>query len=160
MQAQREVILTIEGYKKIEDELKRLKTVNRKQVADRMREALEIGGDLTDNSEIEGAKNEHAFVEGRIDELRDILGIARVLQDDEVETDVVGIGSIVQVKDLENNDDWEWYIVGTFEADPSEDKISNESPVGEALMGKKVGEIVDITIPAGMVSYQILNIRK
>ncbi|MCL5103873.1 MAG: transcription elongation factor GreA [Armatimonadetes bacterium] len=160
MQAETEVILTVAGLKRIEEELDQLRTVHRRRVAERIRDSMQFGGELTDNSEFEDAKNEQAFVEGRIEELRQILGSARVIEDEEVLTDKVGVGSIVRVKDLENSDDWEWTIVGTFEANPAEDRISNESPVGEALMGKKVGEIAVIEIPAGIAKYEIMSIRK
>lgn len=160
MQTEQEVLLTVAGLKKIEEELDQLRTVHRKRVAERIRESMQMAGELTENSEFEDAKTEQAFVEGRIDELRQILGSARVIEDEDVLTDSVGVGSIVRVKDLETSDDWEWTIVGTFEANPAEDRISNESPVGEALMGKKVGEIATVRIPAGVAKYEILNIRK
>lgn len=161
MQAEQheEVILTAGGLKKIEDELDQLRTVHRKRVADRIRESKEFG-ELSDNSEYEDARNEMAFVEGRIEELRAILASARVIEDDEVGTDRVTIGTIVKVKDLETCDEWEWWIVSTIEADPAEDKISNESPVGKSLVGKHVGDIVEIEIPAGIVRYEITGIRK
>lgn len=159
MQAEQEIILTARGLKKIEEELDQLRTVHRRRVADRIRDSKHFG-ELTDNSEFEDAKNEQAYVEGRIEELRQILASARVVETEDVLTDSVGIGSIVRVKDLENSDDWEWTIVGTFEADPAEDRISNESPVGEALMGKKVGDVAVVEIPAGVAKYEILAIRK
>ena len=160
MQAEREVILTAGGLKKIEDELDQLRRVHRKRVADRIRDSMDIGGELGDNSEFEDAKNEQAFVEGRIEDLRQILAAARVIETDEVPTDRVGIGTIVMVKDVETSDQWEWTIVSTVEADPAEDRISNESPVGEALMDLKVGETALVEIPAGMVKYEIVGIRK
>jgi transcription elongation factor GreA len=160
MQAEREILLTADGLKKIEDELDQLRTVHRKRVAERIRESMQLGGEINENSEFEDAKNEQAFVEGRIEELREILATARVIEDMDVLTDRVGIGSIVRVRDLENVDDWEWTVVGTFEANPAEDRISNESPVGEALMGKKVGDIAVVEIPAGRAKYEILSIRK
>lgn len=160
MQAEHEIILTASGLKKIEEDLERLRTVNRRRVAERMRNAIEVSGELTDNSEFEDARNEHAFVEGRIEELKQILAVARVLENEEVQTDEVSIGSVVKVRDIENSDDCEWTIVGTFEADPAENRISNESPVGEALMGKRVGDIAEIEIPAGIVRYEILSISK
>ena len=160
MQAEREIILTVNGLKKIEEELDQLRTVNRKRVADRIREAKQLGGELSDSSEFEDAKNEQAFVEGRIEELKEILAAARVLETDEVLTDRVSVGSIVKVKDLENSDEWEWTIVGTFEADPAEDRISNESPVGQMLMDRKVGEVAIVEIPAGVARYEIMGIRK
>lgn len=159
MQAEKEIILTARGLKKIEDELDQLRTVHRKRVADRIRESKQFG-EITDNSEFDDAKNEQAFVEGRIEELRGILSSAKVIESDDVATDEVGIGCIVGVKDLETRDEWEWSIVGTFEADPAEDRISNESPVGRALVGKKVGEIATIEIPAGKARYEITSIRK
>ncbi len=158
MQAEREIFLTAEGLKKIEEELDLLRTVSRKRVADRIRDSKQFG-ELTDNSEFEDAKNEQAFVEGRIGELRQILAAARVIEAEDIATDVVGIGSIVGIKDLDSGDQWEWAIVGTFEADPAQDRISNESPVGEALMGKKVGEVATIEIPAGTARYEITSIR-
>jgi len=160
MQAEHEVVLTAGGLKKIEGELEKLRTIHRKRVADRIGEAMEHGGDLTDNTEYEEAKNEQGMVEGRIEELRQIIGSARVLEIDEVQTDQVSVGSIVKVRDVESNDEWEWTIVGTFEADPSEDRISNESPVGDALMGKRVGETAEVEIPAGIARYTVLGIRK
>lgn len=159
MQAEKEVILTARGLKKIEDELDQLRTVHRKRVADRIRESKQFG-ELSDNSEFEDAKNDQAFVEGRIEELRQILAAARVVEAEDIVTDEVGIGCIVGVKDLESGDQWEWSIVGTFEADPAEDRISNESPVGESLMGKRIGDIAMVAIPAGKAKYEIMGIRK
>jgi len=159
MQAEREVILTARGLKKIEDELDLLRTVHRRRVADRIRESMHYG-EMGENSEFDDAKNEQAFVEGRIEELRQILAVARVIEIDEVLTDSVCVGSVVKVRDGETGDEWEWTIVGTVEADPGEDRISNESPVGEALMGKKVGETAVVEIPAGRARYEILAIRK
>lgn len=158
MQAENEVILTARGLKKMEDELDQLRTVSRKRVADRIRESKQFG-ELSDNSEFEDAKNEQAFVEGRIEELRQILAAARVVESEDILTDEVSIGCIVGVKDLDSGDQWEWTIVGTFEADPAEDRISNESPVGEALIGLKIGEIAEIEIPAGRAKYEVMSIR-
>ena len=160
MQAQQqEIILTAHGLKKMEDELDLLRTVNRKRVADRIRESKQFG-ELSDNSEFEDAKNEQAFVEGRIEELKLIVASARVIEIEDVLTDEVSVGCVVEVKDLETNDKWEWSIVGTFEADPAEDRISNESPVGEALIGKKIGDIATVQIPAGKAKYEVMHIRK
>ncbi|MFQ3549265.1 MAG: transcription elongation factor GreA [Armatimonadota bacterium] len=159
MKTQHEVIISAEGLKKIEQELHQLRTVHRKRVADRIRDALEFG-DSAENNEFEDAKNEQAMVEGKIEELKRIVASAVVLDDSEVTTDEVGIGCIVTVKDNETNDEWEWSIVGTFEADPAEGKISNESPVGQALVGKKVGDMVTVEIPAGIAQYEIVGIRK
>lgn len=159
MQTDNEIILTAGGLKKIEGELDLLRTVYRKRVADRIRDSKQFG-DFTENSEYEDAKTEQAFVEGKIEELTRVLMHAHVIMDDEVLTDRVGVGSIVMVRDLETNDEWEYTIVGSVEANPSEDKISNESPVGDALMDRIVGDQVDVEIPAGIARYQIINIRK
>ena len=158
METRREVVLTSDGLRKMSDELDRLKHVERRRLADRLRDAMGSGEELSENADYEYTKNEMAYVEGRIDELRDIIGAARLL--DEVSTDKVGIGAKVLLQDLENGDELNWTIVGTFEADPAEDKISNESPVGKALVGAKVGETVSIKIPAGRVEYKVLNISK
>ena len=160
MQAETEVILTARGLKKIEQELDQLRTVHRKRVADRIRESMHLGGEAGENTEFDDAKNEQAFVEGRIEELKQILAVARVIDVEHVDTGSVGIGSVVRVKDLENNDDWEWSIVSTIEADPAEDRISDQSPVGQALMGRKVGDVAIVEIPAGVAKYEILAIRK
>jgi len=160
MQAEREVILTARGLRKIEEELDRLRTVHRKRVADRIRESMHLGGESSENTEFEDAKNEQAFVEGRIEELKQILAVARVIDDQEVGTDNVGIGSTVKVKDLDTGDEWEWSIVGTIEADPAEDRISNESPVGQALVNKTIGQVAVVEIPAGVARYEILEIHK
>jgi len=142
----------------MEEELERLKRVERRRTADRLHEAMESGDELSENADYEEAKNEMAYVEGRIEELRHILSAARLIG--EVSTDRVGIGSKVKLQDLENGDELDWSIVGTFEADPAEDKISDESPVGKALMGAKVGDTITIRIPAGRVEYKVLSIGK
>ncbi|MEN6519559.1 MAG: transcription elongation factor GreA [Armatimonadota bacterium] len=159
MQTDKEIVLTASGLKRIEQELEHLVTVQRKRVADRIRDSKQFG-EVTENAEYEDAKTEQAFVEGKIDELKRILTHAHVIEDDEVLTDCVCIGSIVKVRDLETTDEWEYFIVGSVEANPAEDKISNESPVGEALMGRKIGEKVQVEIPAGMARYEIVGIRK
>lgn len=159
MQTDNEILLTASGLKKIEHELEELRSVHRKRVAERIRDSKQFG-EFSENSEYEDAKTEQAFVEGRIEELKSVLMHAAVIEDSDVLTDVVGVGSIVKVRDLENNDEWEFTIVGSIEADPAEDKISNESPVGESLMGRKVGDISEVEIPAGLARYQIVSIRK
>ncbi len=159
MYAEREVILTTEGFKKLEDELNQLRKVHRKRVADRIRESMHFG-DAGENPEFEDAKNEQAFIEGRIEEIKRILAVAKVIEDEDVATDRVSVGSIVRVRDLETNDELEWSIVGTLEADPSENRISNESPVGKALLNLKVGDIAEVEIPAGTARFEILDIRK
>jgi transcription elongation factor GreA len=153
------IVLTPTGYEKIEKELDKLRTIDRHIVADRIRDAKQFG-EFSENAEYEDAKNEQALVEGRIQELRRILQNSVILQDEEIPTDSVGIGSIVKVTDLDHGDDWEFTLVGFVESDPDNDRISDESPIGQALFGGKVGDEVDITIPDGIIRYRIDNIRK
>lgn len=156
---EKEVILTPSGLQKLEEELDNLKSVKRKEVAERIKIAIGYG-DLSENSEYEDAKNEQAFIEGRIITLEKMLRNARVISDDEVNTDTVSIGSTVIVKDLELGDEIEYTIVGSAESDPLENRISNESPVGEALLGKTKGTVVDVNVPAGVLQYEIIDIQK
>ncbi|MBE3597163.1 MAG: transcription elongation factor GreA [Hydrogenibacillus sp.] len=157
--SEKEVILTPSGLKKLEEELEYLKTVKRKEVAERIKIAIGYG-DLSENSEYEDAKNEQAFIEGRILTIEKMLRNARVINDDDVGTDTVSIGSTVVVKDLEFDEEMTFTIVGSAESDPVENKISNESPVGMALLGKKRGDVVEVNAPAGIIRYQILDIQK
>lgn len=154
-----EIVLTAEGYARIEKELEHLSRVERKAVADRIREAKDFG-ELTENAEYEEAKSEQALIEGRLLELRQILSNAVILREEDISTDHVGIGSYVRVRDLDTGEEWEFRMVSPFEADPDEDRISHESPIGEALMGHRVGDVVEVDIPAGKVRYQILDIHK
>jgi transcription elongation factor GreA len=156
---EKQLILTATGLRRIEAELQQLQTVRRHEVANHIRDAKAFG-DIAENPEYESAKNEQAFVEGRILELKNILNIATVVDDTQAPTDEVGIGSVVTVRDLETDEEWDYTIVGSVEADPDEDRISNESPIGQALLGHKAGEIVEITIPAGAVRYEIVRIGK
>ncbi|MDQ0340671.1 transcription elongation factor GreA [Caldalkalibacillus uzonensis] len=157
--SEKETILTAEGLKKLEQELEHLKSVKRKEVAERIKLAISYG-DISENSEYDDAKNEQAFIEGRIITLEKMLRNARVIQDDEVDTEIVGIGSRVTLKDLEFDDVVEYTIVGSAESNPSENRISNESPVGQALLGKRKGDIVDVNVPAGVIQYEILDIKR
>jgi transcription elongation factor GreA len=157
--AEKEVILTAEGLIKLEDELEQLKSVKRREIAERIKVAIGYG-DISENSEYEDAKNEQAFIEGRVITLEKMLRNARIINDDEIETDVVSIGSKVNVKDMEFGDTVQYTIVGTAESNPSENKISNESPVGKAILGKKKGSVVDVTVPAGVIQYKIIDIKK
>lgn len=152
-----EIVLTPVGYKELVDELESLRTVERRDVAERIRDAITYG-ELTENSEYEDAKNAQAFLEGRIEDLKHIMQLARPMEMDEISTDHVGLGSIVTVRD--DIEDWEFTLVTPVEADPSREKISDESPVGEALVGKKVGEAVTVTTPAGKTRYEVVAIRK
>lgn len=155
----KEVILTYEGLKKLEAELEECKTVKRREVAERIKQALAFG-DLSENSEYDEAKNEQAFIEGRIATIENMLRKAKVIDDEDINTDAVSVGAKVTVKDLEFDDEVEYTIVGSTEADPMEMKISNESPVGKALIGHKVGDVVDVAVPDGIIQYEIINISK
>ncbi|WP_427339262.1 transcription elongation factor GreA [Caloranaerobacter sp. DY30410] len=157
--ADKEVVLTLDGLKKIEDELEYLKTVRRKEVAERIKHALAFG-DISENSEYDEAKNEQAQLEERIAKLEGILRTARVIDDEDINLETVSIGTKVKVKDLEFDEEIEYTIVGSAEADPYEGKISNESPVGEALIGRKKGEIVEVQVPDGVIRYEILEITR
>ena len=152
-------ILTIEGLAKLEDELDFLKSKKRAEIALRIKQALAFG-DITENSEYDEAKNEQAFVEGRIVQIENILKTAKVIDDEDIQTDIVSVGCRVTLRDVELGDEVEYLIGGSAEADPINLKISNESPVGKALIGKTIGDIVDIVVPDGVIKYEILNIKK
>jgi len=156
--SEKEVILTPEGLAKLEQELEDLKTVKRKEVAARIKEAISFG-DISENSEYEEAKNEQAFIEGRILTLEKMLRNTRIIKNEDVDTGVVSVGSRVRLKDLEFGDVVDYTIVGSAESDPINNKISNESPVGQALLGKAKGAIVDVNVPAGVIQYEILDIN-
>lgn len=153
------VIITKEGLDKLEEELSYLRGTKRKEVTERIKQALEFG-DISENSEYDDAKNEQAFVEGRIKEIENILNNAEVIDEDEVETTEVNVGTIVTIKDMETEEEYDYKIVGTTEADPLDNKISNASPVGKALLGHKIGDEVEIDAPAGKIVYKILAIKK
>jgi len=157
--ADREVVLTAQGLKKLEDELELLKTVRRKEIAERIKQAIAFG-DISENSEYDEAKNEQAQVEDRINRLETMLRKATIIDEEDINTDVVSIGATVQVKDLEFDEVVEYMIVGSTEADPYELKISNESPVGKTLLGSKVGDVVEVQIPDGITKYEILKITR
>lgn len=154
---EKEVILTLDGLKKLEEELELYKTQKRREVAERIKQAIEFG-DISENSEYEDAKNEQAFIEGRIITLEKMLRNARVIDDIEG-NDSVNLGSTVVLKDVDYGDEEEYTIVGSAEADPGTNKISNESPVGKAVLGQPKGATVEVTVPAGVLHYQILDIR-
>ena len=157
--SEKEVLLTPAGLANLEEELEHLKSVKRKEVAERIKVAISYG-DLSENSEYEDAKNEQAFVEGRIITLEKMLRNARLINEAEVDTGVVSVGSTVRLHDVEFAEDVEYHIVGSAESDPSQNKISNESPVGRALLGKSVGSTVEVNVPAGTIQYEVLEIRK
>lgn len=157
--AEKEVLLTLDGLARLEKELEHLKTVRRRQVAARIRQALEFG-DISENSEYDDAKNEQAFVEGRILTLEKMLRNARLIENDGEGIDVVSVGSKIRLRDLEYGDEFDYTLVGSAEADPSAARISNESPVGKAVIGKREGTVVEVQAPAGLLRYEILRIER
>ena len=150
-------ILTYEGLKKYEDELENLKVVKRQEVAQKIKEAREQG-DLSENAEYDAAKDEQRDIEARIDELEKILKNAEVIVEDEVDLDKINIGCQVKILDIEMNQELDYKIVGSTEANSLKGKISNESPVGRALIGAKTGDIVRVETPGGELEYQVLEI--
>ena len=152
-------ILTYQGLKKLEDELQELKVVRRKEVAAKIKEAREQG-DLSENAEYDAAKDEQRDIEARIEELEKLLKNVEVVGQDEVDADTVGIGSRVKLYDVEMDEEVEYTIVGSTEADALNGKISNESPVGQALMGKQIGDVVTVETQAGVMEYKVLDISR
>lgn len=157
--ANKEVVLTYEGLKKLENELEYLKSTKRREIAERIKQALSFG-DISENSEYDDAKNEQAQMEGRIVQIENMLKNAKLIDEDEVSTDLVSIGSKVKLFDVKYNEEVEYHIVGSTETDPLMSKISNESPVGAALIGKKKGNTVEVIVPDGKAKFKILEIRK
>lgn len=149
-----ELLLTKDGLEKLENELSHLRTVKRKEIAARIKEAISYG-DITDNSEYEDAKNEQAFIEGRIITLEKMLRRARILEKNENDDCLISLGSKVKLKNIDLGKDFEYTIVSTAETDPTENKISNESPVGKAIIGLTVGDQVAVKVPAGTFNYKI-----
>jgi transcription elongation factor GreA len=154
----KEVILTPEGYEKLKQEIEYLSTEKRREVADRIRQAREFG-DIAENSEYDDAKNEQALLEHRIATLEERLVAARVINKREIAKDVVSVGSKVRLRDLQANKTFEYRIVGSAEANPTENRLSNESPVGKAILGKKKGEVVEVAAPRGSLKFKILEIK-
>ena len=152
-------ILTYEGLRRYEDELQELKVVRRQEVAQKIKEAREQG-DLSENAEYDAAKDEQRDIEARIEELEKILKNAVVVVEDEVDLDKINIGCMVKLLDVEFDEELEYKIVGSTEANSLKGKISNESPVGKALMGKQVGETVVVETQSGSFSYKILEIQR
>ena len=150
-------VLTQEGLQRYEEELQELKVVRRKEVAQKIKEAREQG-DLSENAEYDAAKDEQRDIEARIEELEKILRNVEVYADEEVDPDRVSIGCKVKILDLEYDDELEYRIVGSTEADSLKGKISNESPLGRALLGGRVGDIVDVDALDGIIKYRIINI--
>lgn len=159
MNEAKKYMMTPEGITKLEDELEFLKTVKRREITEKIKVALSFG-DLSENAEYDEAKNEQAFVEGRIAQLETMLRNAEVIDESDMKEDTVTLGCIVRVKDFEFDEEVDFKIVGSAEADPIENKISNESPVGNALMNKKVGDVVEVPIPDGVSKYEILEVKR
>ena len=157
--ADKKHILTYEGLKKYEDELQDLKVNRRREIAQKIKEAREQG-DLSENAEYDAAKDEQRDIELRIEELEKLLKNAEVVVEDEVNLDKINIGCVVKVYDKEFEEEMEFQIVGSTEANSLQNKISNESPVGRALIGRKVGDVVDVETQAGVIQYEILDIKR
>ena len=157
--SEKEVMLTAQGLKDMENELENLKSVRRREVAARIKQAIEFG-DISENSEYEDAKNEQAFIEGRIVQVEKMLRNVTIIDENKGDDEHVTIGSKVIIKDVETGDSMDYTIVGSAEANPSKKKISNESPVGRAIIGKKVGTTVEVSVPVGVVLYEIVEIAR
>jgi transcription elongation factor GreA len=154
----KEVILTSAGYEKLKQEIEYLQTEKRREVAERIRVAREFG-DIAENAEYDDAKNEQAMVEHRIAQLEERLLSARVITKKEVSKDTVSVGSKVRLRDIGANKTFEYHIVGSAEANPAENKLSNESPVGKAIIGHKKGDVVEVSAPRGALRFKILEIK-
>ena len=157
--ADKKTILTYAGLKKLEDELETLKVVKRKEVAGKIKEAREQG-DLSENAEYDAAKDEQRDIEARIEELEKILKNVEVVVEDEVDLDTINVGCTVTVYDKEFEEEMEFRLVGSTEANSLEGKISNESPVGHALLGKRVGDTVEVETHTGVMEYEVLKIER
>ena len=153
----KEVILTAQGYKKLSQEIEYLQTEKRREVAERIRVAREFG-DIAENAEYDDAKNEQAMLEHRIAQLEERLLSARVITKKEISKDSVSIGATVRLRDIQAGKTVEYHIVGSTEANPTENKLSNESPVGKAIMGRKKGDTVEVVAPRGALKFKILEI--
>ena len=153
------VILTEEGFQNLKEELDHLVNVERREVAKRIKTARDFG-DISENSEYDDAKNEQAFIEGRIQEIKNMLDNAEVVKEEEISDEIVSVGNIVKIKDVDSGKEYNYKIVGSAEADPLNNKISNESPIGSALIGHKPGDTVEVEVPSGLKTYEILLIKK
>ena len=157
--ADKKHILTYAGLKQYEDELQNLKVVRRKEVAQKIKEAREQG-DLSENAEYDAAKDEQRDIELRIEELEKPLKNAEVVVEEEIDVNKINIGCKVKLLDVEYDEEMEFYIVGSTEANSLQNKISNEAPVGRALIGKSVGDVVDVETQAGIIQYKVLEIQR
>ena len=155
----KEIILTQEGFDKLEEELELLKTTRRKEVAERLKVAISFG-DLSENAEYDEAKKEQAALEERIIKLENMVRKAVIIDETSVDLDVITIGSIVRIYDEDFDEEVEYSIVGSAEADPYNGKISNESPVGKSLLGSKIGDVVEVNVPDGIIKLKVLDIKR
>jgi transcription elongation factor GreA len=158
MEETKTVVLSHEGLTKLQEELDQLRNVKRKEVAERLKDARSLG-DLSENSEYDDARNEQAFVEGRIIQLENTLRNARLIEEGVPTGGEVRLGSTVTLKDLEYGDLLEYTLVGSVEADPMHHRISNESPVGKAILGKQKGTVVEVEAPVGHIKYEIIDVK-
>jgi transcription elongation factor GreA len=154
----KEIILTPEGHEKLKQEIEHLSTIKRREVAERIKQAREFG-DIAENSEYDDAKNEQAMLEHRIATLEDRLKSSRVVNKKEIPTGIVAVGTKVKLRDVDAKETIEYHIVGSAEANPAEHKLSNESPVGKAIIGKKKGETVEVSAPRGALKFKIMDIK-
>ena len=154
----KEVILTAEGYENLKKEIDHLRGDKRREVAERIRVAREFG-DIAENAEYDDAKNEQAMLEHRIAQLEERLLSARVISKKEISKDAVSVGSKVRLRDMQANKTFEYHIVGSAEANPAENKLSNESPVGKAIMGHKKGDVVEVSAPRGALKFKIMEVK-
>ena len=157
--AEKKNILTYEGLKKLEDELQDLKVVQRREIAQKIKEAREQG-DLSENAEYDAAKDEQRDIEARIEQIEKILKNAEVVLDEEIDLNRISIGCVVRVLDIEYDEEEEYKLVGSSEASSLQNKVSNESPIGKALLGARVGDVVEVEAPAGVVQYKVLSIQR
>ena len=154
-----EILLTQEGYDKIVAEHEELVSVRRKEVSERLKEAISYG-DLSENAEYDSATDEQAELEERIEKLENMIRTAKIIDENQMTNDFVGVGLKVKIKDMDSGDDMEFTIVGSTEADPFAGRISNESLVGQHLLGKKKGEIAEIVVPDGVLHYKVVDISR
>lgn len=157
--ADKQMVLTSAGLQKLKDELDELKSVKRREIAEKIKVALSFG-DLSENSEYDEAKNEQGIIEARIAEIEKTLQNVKVLDESDLSTEHIGIGNKVVLKDLQKNKVMEFHIVGSKEVDMKNGKISDESPVGKACLGRTKGEIIDVDAPAGILKFEIMDISK
>jgi len=155
----KEVILSAEGLHKLEDKLEHLKSVKRHEVAERIRKARQFG-DINENSEYEDAKNEQAFVEGEVLQLEKVLRNAKLVDDVSIDPHIASLWSRVKIQDIDSSEVSEYTIVGSTESDPAKNRISDESPVGRAFLGRRAGDVVEVQVPAGTIKYKVLEVGR